>query len=163
MLYSGKSVKKLVARLKEEYEGVVKEHQAAADALKEENSALRARISELEGERGNVSSALVHATAEGERIKDEMLKTCENERKELKLLAEKCRLLTDRLTQKYPDEEDVSDFATFLSALKQQLGEEEEEAAEEETGFNMEDVLAPKQPLDLGKLCKELGLMEEDE
>lgn len=160
MLYSGKSVRKLVSRLKEEYEGVVRQHQAAAEALKEENSALRARISTLEGERGNVSSALVHATAEGERIKDEMLKTCENERKELKLLAEKCRLLTDRLTQKYPDEEDVSDFAAFLSALKKQLGEEEEE---EETGFNMDDVLAPKEPLDLGKLCKELGLMEEDE
>ena len=31
------------------------------------------------------------------------------------------------------------------------------------SGFHMEDVLAPKKPLDLGKLCKDLGLMEEDE
>ena len=161
MLYSGKSVRALVARLKEEYEGVVREQKAVSDALKQENSALRARISQLEGERGNVSNALVHATAEGERIKDEMLKTCEIERKELKLLDYKCRLLTDRLTQKYPDEEDVSDFDAFLSALKKQLGEETEE--EESSGFNIDDVLAPKQPLDLGKLCRELGLMEEDE
>ena len=161
MLYTGKSVRALVARLKEEYERVVKEQKAVTNALKEENSALRARISLLESERGNVSSALVHATAEGERIKDEMLKTCENERKELKLLADKCRLLTDRLTQKYPDEEDVSDFDAFLTALKKQLGEETEE--EESTGFDIEEVLAPKKPLDLGKLCRELGLMEEDE
>ncbi|MDE7158770.1 MAG: hypothetical protein K2N74_04265 [Clostridiales bacterium] len=161
MLYSGKSVRALVARLKEEYEGVVRAQKAVSDALKQENSALRARISQLEGERGNVSTALVHATAEGERIKDEMLKTCENERKELKLLADKCRLLTDRLTQKYPDEEDVSDFDAFLTALKKQLGEETEE--EESNGFNIDDVLAPKKPLDLGKLCRELGLMEEDE
>ena len=31
---------------------------------------------------------------------------------------------------------------------------------EEASGFNIDDVLAPKKPLDLGKLCKDLGLMD---
>lgn len=160
MLYSGKSVKALVARLKEEYSEIVRKQKEAADYLKEENALLKARLSVLESERGNVSSALMHATKEGERMKDEILKTCENERKELRLLADKCRLLSERLTQKYPDEEDVSDFSAYCEALRAQLGEQD---GQEENGFNIDDVLAPKRPLDLGKLCKELGLMEEDE
>ena len=34
---------------------------------------------------------------------------------------------------------------------------------EEEDTLDMDEVLAPKQPLDLGKLCKDLGLMEDGE
>ena len=32
---------------------------------------------------------------------------------------------------------------------------------DEEDTLDMDEVLAPKQPLDLGKLCKDLGLMED--
>ena len=99
------------------------------------------------------------AVAEGERIKRESAAAAENERRELVLLAEKCRLLSDRLLKKYPDGEDVAAFASFVDELHLSLGEE----TEEESGFNMDDVLAPKEPLDLGKLCKELGLMEDEE
>ena len=77
------------------------------------------------------------------------------------LLAEKCRLLSEKLLAKYPDREDVSAFSAFVEKLHATLGEDEPSA--EEDGFNMDDVLNPKQPLDLGKLCKELDLMEEDE
>lgn len=156
-LYSEKDVKKLVLRLKEEYDGVVRRQREAAEAIKQENRELRARVLVLEGERGSVTSALVRAEQEGERIRRESSAEAENERRELKLLAEKCRLLSARLTDKYPDEEDVADFAAFTAALREQLGETEE------TGFNMDDVLQPKLPLDLGKLCKDLGLMEDDE
>ena len=38
MLYSGKSVKALVARLKEEYSEIVRKQKEAADYLKEENA-----------------------------------------------------------------------------------------------------------------------------
>ena len=37
-----------------------------------------------------------------------------------------------------------------------------QEEAGEEDSLDMEEVLAPKQPLDLAKLCKDLGLMEEE-
>ncbi len=154
-LYSEKSVRALVARLKEEYDGVVRAQKEAVSELKEENRTLRARLIELEGERGNVSSAMLRAEQEGERIRKESALEAEQERKELALLAEKCRLLCDRLLQKYPDEEDVKDFEAFREALSARLGQQEEPA------FDMDAVLAPKEPLDLGKLCKDLGLMEE--
>ena len=158
-LFSEKDVKKLVLRLKTEYNEVLIKQHALAEDLKEENRNLRARLSQLERERGDVSSALVRAVREGERVKAEGLEAAENERRELKLLAEKCRLLLDRLLAKYPDEEDTRDFEAFTTELRQQLGED----IGDENGFNMDDVLAPKEPLDLEKLCKELDLMEDSE
>ncbi len=158
-LFSEKDVKKLVLRLKTEYNEVLIKQHALAEELKEENRNLRARLSQLERERGDVSSALVRAVREGERVKAEGLEAAENERRELKLLAEKCRLLLDRLLAKYPDEEDTRDFEAFTTELRQQLGED----IGDENGFNMDDVLAPKEPLDLEKLCKELDLMEDSE
>lgn len=162
--YKEKDVKALVARLKEEYEAVVKRQREAAEELKEENRQLRARLSVLEGQRSEVSAALLRAVAEGERIKQECAAQADSEKKELVLLAEKCRILSERLTEQYPDKEDVSEFQTFTDALRAHLGENEEsEQDEEESGFNLDDVLNPKEPLDLGNLCKELGLMEEED
>ena len=161
-LYTEKNVKLLVARLKEEYEEVVRSQREWAEGIAEENRALRARLLVLEGERGQVSEALLRAEAEGERMKRESAQEAENGQKELKLLSDKCRILLEKLTSKYPDEEDVGDFKTFTDALRAHLGEGDENE-EEETGFNIDDVLNPKEPLDLGNLCKELGLMEEEE
>ena len=157
-LFNEKDVKKLVLRLKEEYEGVLARQRAAAEDLKEENRRLRARILELEGERGSVGEALVSAQKEGERIRAESARETENERKELALLSEKCRLMLDRLQKKYPDEEDVAAFAAFNEELKSRLGGEPEEYV-----FDMDEVISPKEPLDLEKLCRDLGLMGDDE
>ncbi len=156
--YTEKDVKRLVTRLREEYDDVLSLQKNTADELKEQNRALRARVLELENERGSVSEAIIKAVEEGERIKKESETAAENERRELVLLAEKCRLLSDRLLKKYPDGEDVAAYASFVDELHLSLGEEPEES-----GFNMDDVLAPKEPLDLEKLCKELGLMEDEE
>lgn len=157
-LYTKRDVQMLVRRLRDEYDAALKEQKAASEELKTENRALSARVSELEGERGSVSEALVHAVKEGERIKEEGSRAAENGQKEFALLAEKCRLFLAKLMQKYPDEEDTQAFAAFVESLSGALGEEEEES-----GLDMDEVLAPKQPLDLGKLCKDLGLMEDGE
>ena len=157
-LYTKRDVQMLVRRLRDEYDAALKEQKAASEELKAENRALSARVSELEGERGSVSEALVHAVKEGERIKEEGSRAAENGQKEFALLAEKCRLFLARLMQKYPDEEDTQAFAAFVESLSGALGEEEEES-----GLDIDEVLAPKQPLDLGKLCKDLGLMEDGE
>ena len=157
-LYTKRDVHMLVRRLRDEYDAALKEQKAASEELKAENRALSARVSELEGERGSVSEVLVHAVKEGERIKEEGSRAAENGQKEFALLAEKCRLFLAKLMQKYPDEEDTQAFAAFVESLSGVLGEEEEES-----GLDMDEVLAPKQPLDLGKLCKDLGLMEDGE
>ncbi len=157
-LFNEKDVKKLVLRLKEEYDGVLARQRAAAEELKEENRQLRARVLELEGERGSVGEAIISAQKAGVRIREESAREAENERKELALLAEKCRLMLDRLQKKYPDEEDVAAFQAFTDELETRLG-----GGAEDYVFDMEEVLSPKQPLDLEKLCKDLGLMEDDE
>lgn len=162
-VYSEKEVRTLVSRLKDEYDGIVRRQREAQEELKDENRRLRARLSVLEGQREEVSSALMRAVAEGERIKKESVGQIESERRELFLLAEKCRLLSERLQKKYPDEEDCGDFKTFTDALRRYLGEDAEEEEGEEFAFDMDEVLDPKEPLDLGKLCRELGLMEEEE
>lgn len=155
--FTEEEVRMLVARLKEEYEAIVRNQREIMEQVKEENRRLSARLSVLEGQREDVSSALVHAVAEGERIKQEGAEIAENERRELHLLADKCRLLCDRLSVKYPDEEDCADFQAFTHSLRAYLGEEEDEPV-----FNLEEVTNPSEPLDLEKLCRDLGLMEEE-
>lgn len=156
-LYTNRDVQKLVRRLREEYDEDIYRQKDLVAELKEQNRVLLARVSELERERASVSDAIVRAVAEGERIKQESALAAENERKELMLLAEKCRSLTEKLAAEHPEYGDTESFAAFLSKLHESLGEEEYTG-----GFNMEDVLAPKEPLDLQQLCLDLGLMEEE-
>ncbi len=155
--YSEKQIKSLVHKLKEEYEGVVRQGREAFDELKEENKELRARVALLEGERKEVAQAILDAEKAGEEIKKSRAAEAENESKELALLAEQSRLLLSRLMQKYPDEADVRDFNAFCDALYERLnaGREEE--------FDMNEVLAPRTPLDLESLCRDLGLMDDGE
>ncbi|HIZ25315.1 MAG TPA: hypothetical protein H9812_07630 [Candidatus Gallimonas intestinigallinarum] len=155
-LYSKKDVEKLVDRLREEYEEALRTQRQAAEELKEENRNLAARVSQLEAERATVADALIDAVKAGERIRKESEDAAANGGKELSLLIAKCRLLSGNLMAKYPDAEDVKAFSDFVEALQS-------EASEEEDGLDMDEVLAPKYPLDLGKLCKELGLMEDKE
>lgn len=157
-MYTKKDVEKLVRRLREEYSAVLKEQQAAAEAIKAENRALAARVSELEAERGSVAEALIGAAREGEKLREERVREAENGGKELSLLIAKCRLLSQTLAAKYPDAGDVRSFTAFVDTLHGAVAEEEEEDT-----LDMDEVLAPKQPLDLGKLCKDLGLMEDGE
>ena len=155
-LYSKKDVEKRVDRLREEYEEALRTQRQAAEELKEENRNLAARVSQLEAERATVADALIDAVKAGERIRKESEDAAANGGKELSLLIAKCRLLSGNLMAKYPDAEDVKAFSDFVEALQS-------EASEEEDGLDMDEVLAPKYPLDLGKLCKELGLMEDKE
>ena len=153
-LYSKKDVEKLVDRLRDEYEEALHTQRQAAEELKEENRNLAARVSQLEAERATVADALIDAVKAGERIRKESEDAAANGGKELSLLIAKCRLLSGNLMAKYPDAEDVKAFSDFVEALQS-------EASEEEDVLDMDEVLAPKYPLDLGKLCKELGLMED--
>ncbi len=157
-LYTKKDMRRLAARLKEEYSAALKTQRDAVRELKEQNRTLSARVAELENERQEVAGAMLRVEREGARLKKENEYAGENERREFALLAEKCRLLSERLLKKYPDEEDSAAFAAFNDELSARLS-----GAQEESGFNMDDVLSPKQPLDLGKLCRELGLMEDEE
>ncbi len=156
-MFSKRDVEKLVGRLRDEYAAVLKEQQAALQAVKKENARLAARVSELEAERGNVADALIGAAREGEAMKRESALEAQNSTKELALLISKCRLLSETLSAKYPDAEDVRNFSAFVDTLRGAAAEEDEEDT-----LDMDEVLAPSKPLDLEKLCKDLGLMEDE-
>ncbi|MDE6059123.1 MAG: hypothetical protein K2G44_03680 [Clostridia bacterium] len=151
-LYTNRDVQKLVRRLREEYDDAIKQQKEVMTELKEQNRILLARVSQLETERSSVSTAIVHAVAEGERIKRESKQEAENERKELALLAEKCRVLSGQVH----DAGDEAAYSEFLHRLHEKL----DTAPQQREQFNMEDVLSPKEPLDLQQLCVDLGLME---
>lgn len=153
-LYTEKDVLTLVTRIKEEYRRALAAHTEAEESLKEENRQLRARLSVLEGERSGAISAFAAAERERTRARTEAEGALEAERRELRLLAGKCRLMLDRLSAKYPDAEDVAALRAFTAELGAAREEEEEP-------FDLEAVTSPKQPLDLEKLCRELGLMED--
>ncbi len=152
--YSEKDVKTLVARLKSEYGEALARHREAEEALKEENRELRARLSLLEGERDGAISAFSAAERERTRARREGENATEARRRELDLLIAKCRLMLDRMNAKYPDTEDAAAFRAFAAELG--IADEEEDEP-----FDLEAVTAPKEPLDLEKLCRELGLMED--
>ena len=69
-----KQVKKVIERLKAEYEAAFREQEAAIAKLKEENRVLKAHSLALEAERENVASALIRAEQEGGRIRAEARK-----------------------------------------------------------------------------------------
>ena len=156
--YSKKDMQRLAQRLKEEYSSALERQRQLAQTLREENSTLRARIAQLEDERKEVAGAMLRVEREGKRMREEGERSQENARREFELLAEKCRLLSESLLKKYPDSEDGKAFSAFTDSLSSQLAGEEGDGA-----FDLDAVLAPKEPLDLGKLCKELGLMEDEE
>ena len=153
--YKEKDVKALIHKLRDEYDDVVRMIRNAYDELKEENRNLRARLMELEKERQGVTDALVDAEKAGEEIKKTVEAEAENKSRELALLSEQCRVLLARLNAKYPDEAEVKDFNAFCDALFEKL----HLRYEGDNGFDMDEVLMPKEPLDLEKLCRELGLM----
>ncbi len=156
-LYPEGKVKKLLARMREECEGALADHKREAEALKEENAILSAKVLRYEAERGEVTEALLAAVREGDRMRKELEAEAENERHELALLREKGISLLRSLERRYPDAEERQQLEAYIEALSSALGEQPEE-----TEFDMDEVIAPKQPLDLEKLCKDLGLMEEE-
>ncbi len=151
--YSEKDVKRLTLRIKEEYEKALVVQRDEIKNLREKNRVLSARVSELECERGEVTSTLLRAKKEGAKLREEEALALQQERKELALLLEKYRNLLDEVAKKYPEVQEDCAYEAFLAELK----------GEGETAFNIDEVLSPKTPLDLGKLCAELGLMEEQE
>ena len=157
-LYTKKDMQRLAARLKAEYSKALENQRRLSEELKEQNRTLSARVAELESEREEVTGAMLRAEKEGARIREENERAGENARKEFALLSEKCRLLSERLLKQYPDAEDSAAFAAFSDEFSERLS-----GTEESSGFDLDEVLSPKQPLDLGQLCKQLGLMEDEE
>lgn len=183
--YSKKDFEKLAEGMKTAYEQHIRQLEERVDRLNVENKNLRAACAEYQSREKRVGQAIVDAEEKGSEIKELYRLNAECELRTLQMFAEKWKRLAAQMADSMPkgEGEKYAAFADHLAAL---LGREStaffgddppsaEEmpfdpkkrieryvAEESDTGFNLDDVLNPKQELDLEKLCRELGLMDEE-
>lgn len=176
---------KLIAGIREAYEIKIRQLNYRLEGLTAENRSLRASLAELKSREGKVGKAIVAAEEKGEEIVRLYRMSAETELNTLRLFAEKWKRLAGQMAGAIPESEakKYADFAENLSALlgkeRGRFGVSEGNGAadqesfdpkaviekyvegEEETGFNLDDVINPKGELDLEKLCRNLGLMDD--
>ncbi len=156
-IYTASGVKKIVERLEEEYENAMTSLRRRINELTEENRSLSARVLLLERERTDVADAMIEAERTGKEIRSSADAYARERREGIYRLAERCRTLAAALADKYPDEEDVKTFSSYISKLDEAL----ETGGEGELDMNR--ILYPDKGLKLENLCKELGLMDDEE
>ncbi len=175
---------KLIAGIREAYEVKIRQLNYRLDGLTAENRILRASLAEYKSREKKVGKAIVAAEEKGEEIVQMYRMSAETELRSLRLFADKWKRLAAQMAGAIPAAEakKYEEFAENLSALlgreRGRFGMEGEQAqeqepfdpkaviekyveGEEETGFNLDDVLNPKGELDLEKLCRNLGLMDD--
>ena len=187
--FTQQETEKLIAGIREAYEIKIRQLNYRLDGLVSENRSLRASLAEYKSREGRVGRAIVAAEEKGEEIRELYRMSAETELRTLRLFADKWKKLAAQMAEVCPkgEAEKYAGFADDLAALlgKERFALTEEEEAppapaaegkfdpkaviekyvegEEETGFNLAAVLNPKGKLDLEKLCRSLGLMEEEE
>lgn len=180
---SQKETEKLIGGIREAYEAKIRQLNYRLDSLNVENRNLRASLAEYKNKENKVGKAIVDAEEKGEEIVRLYRMTAEAELKTLRLFSEKWKKLAEQMIGVFPkgEAEKYIGFADDLAALlgreeghflpKEEEKKEEEfdpkaiigryMEDEEETGFNLDDVLNPKGELDLAALCRGLGLMDD--
>lgn len=154
-IYTADNVKKIVGRMEEEYENALSSLRRRINELTEENRNLSARLSVLERDRDSVADAIITAEKTGREIRSSAEAYAKERRDGIYRLAERCRSLAAALSEKYPDEEDVKNFGSYISKLDEAL----ETGGEGE--IDMDKILYPDKGLKLENLCRELGLMDD--
>ncbi len=179
--FTQKETEQLIAGIREAYETKIRQLEYRLEGLTAENRSLRASLAEYKDREGKVGRAIVDAESKGEEIKALYRMTAETEWRTLKLFADKWKKLAAQMRDVIPagEAKRYAEFAENLSALlgqdpgfaggapeteepfdpKEVIGRYVE--GEEESGFNLDEVLNPKGELDLEKLCRNLGLMDE--
>ncbi len=129
-LYSARRHEREISALSEEYDGRLKDLQAALAELKEENRRLSAEISVLRAQKQYISDAMIAASEKREEMQEETEAYFASQRAMALQAAEKAQRLLDDVRASYPDEAVGSRFKAFERRLKALLSPNEEDAAE---------------------------------
>ena len=134
-LYTQRRHEQALGELKAEYDGRLKELQAALAELKEENRSLSAEISLLSAQKQSISDAMIAAGERREEMQAQLAVFIESEKAIAVQAAEKAQALLEDVRAAYPDEAASRRFSDFERRLKTLLsppsqGESEEEEAE---------------------------------
>lgn len=156
-LYTAGQVKKMLERVEQEYENFLATQRRRINELTEQNREITAKLSEYEHEQTHIASAIISAEKTGEEIRASADAYAKTQRESVYRLAERCRKLAETLTEKYPDEEDVRSFGAYLDKLDEAL------ETNGQGELDMNQILYPSADLKLENLCKELGLMDDED
>ena len=188
--YKNKEVIELVEEIKTEYEEKLTALQEKADALSGENKRIKAELESYKNSDKLISTVLKSAEEKAEEIAETAKLKYDLEIERLKNFIKKWNAYFDYLAEKYPYYSVTEQTKKIVGEIHNILGEEissqdkierldkllgeevaitkfnpkkkiEKYIEESESGLNMEEILNPGQ-LDLGDLCKELGLMDEE-
>ena len=133
-LYTQRRHEQALGELKAEYDGRLKELQAALAELKE-NRSLSAEISLLTAQKQSISDAMIAAGEKREEMQAQLAVFIESEKAIAVQAAEKAQALLEDVRAAYPDEAASRRFSDFERRLKTLLsppsqGESEEDEAE---------------------------------
>lgn len=156
-IFTQKKVCRLLAGVQKEYEAVVREQKERIERLTEENRDLAARVSLLEREKGLVAQALVDAEKASGEIRSSADEYARTQKAALYRLAERCRALADELSKAHPEEARESGYEKYVERLEEAL------ETNGQGELDMDAILYPDENLKLENLCKEMGLMEDEE
>lgn len=134
-LYTQRRHEQALGELKAEYDGRLKELQAALAELKEENRSLSAEISLLTAQKQSISEAMIAAGEKREEMQAQLAIFIQSEKAIAMQAAEKAQALLEDVRAAYPDEAASKRFSDFERRLKTLLsplpqGDSEENEAE---------------------------------
>ncbi len=153
------------------------------EALKAENENLRKQVALLKESQDKIKKGVQSFLEKADAVQGIAQKTFNQNLLRLKVYELKLISYYNKLVQKYPIDEDLSNLSEFIEELKtvinkdffsredfelfsasRELGRQRmvtpEELVPNESGFDILEALHPDQ--DLEELCKELGLMTEE-
>lgn len=151
--FSRKEVKDIIRKVKSDYEEQLSVARARTNELIAENRVLSARLSELEGNKGEISDALLKSINVGKQIEEKSLAYVENQMRGIRLIADKSRRLVEELKAKYPDEDDCAELEEFFARMDEIFSDSAEGGFAYESGAPVTD--------DLASICRELGIEDD--
>lgn len=151
--FSRKEVKDIIRKVKRNYEEQLSAARARTNELIAQNRVLAARLSELEGDKSEISDALLKSIDAGRQLEEKSLAYVENQMRGIRLIADKSRRLVAELKAKYPDEDDCAELEEFFSRMDDIFSDSAEGGFAYESGEPVTD--------DLESICRELGIEDD--
>lgn len=125
--YTAKEVENLIKQAVENsvlpYKNALVEQKTRIAELIDQNQKLTAELEERKQKEKTVNEALYSAIEKGKEIENNVKIATETEIKRLQLLADKCKKYASELLLKYPDENEIKNFAIFSYRLNSVFGE----------------------------------------
>ncbi len=161
MIVSKKKLAQMQSDIRKEYEEQLSQKKEAIDELKAENRSLRAELGEYKAREKHISESIIAAEQKSDEIRQLMHAYAEKQIAGLSLYADRCKRFALGLQEKYGDEADVAEFLQFTQKMVSLFPDPDcaEEVPDEDSEFDINEVLNPSQEPDLELLCTELGLM----